>query len=134
MERVRQADALLVGGGDPMFLCRWMRSSGLVDMLRSLDCVYVGVSGGSVAVTAVGDDYNGFDEPIGQGQALGLVDFAVYTHLDHPAMPEASLISIKRWADKVQLPTYAIDDQTAIRVIDGKVDLISEGRWELING
>jgi dipeptidase E len=132
--RVLETDALLVGGGDPMFLCRWMRQPGLAELLPSLKGVYVGVSGGSVAVTAVGDDYDGLDEAVGTGPALGLVDFAVYTHLDHPHIPDAALASIERWAGKVSVPTYAIDDETAIRVVDGKVDVISEGRWTLIDG
>ncbi|NYJ76185.1 Type 1 glutamine amidotransferase-like domain-containing protein [Allobranchiibius huperziae] len=130
--RLRETDALLVGGGDPMFLCRWMRRSGLADLLPSLDSVYVGVSGGSVAVGAVGDDYDGRDEPVGVAEAIGLVQFAIYPHLDHPDMPDAALAEIERWAGRLSSPTYAIDDQTAIRVVDGEVDVISEGRWELV--
>jgi dipeptidase E len=29
------------------------------------------------------------------------------------------------------VPTYGIDDETAIKVIDGNVEVISEGRWKL---
>lgn len=131
--RVRQTDALLVGGGDPIFLCRWMRQSGLADLLPSLEGVYVGVSGGSVAMTAVGDDYDGRDQAVGVGEALGFVDFAVYTHLDHPGIPDAALANIEQWASNVAVPTYAIDDETAIRVVDGTIEVISEGRWKLID-
>src|SRR6266516_321280 len=33
---VRETDALLVGGGDALYLCNWMRQSGLADLLPSL--------------------------------------------------------------------------------------------------
>jgi dipeptidase E len=131
--RVQGTDALLVGGGDPMFLCRWMRQSGLADLLPSLDTLYVGVSGGSVALSAYGDNYDGRDEPIGVEKALGLLDFAIYTHLDHPHIPEAALDQIEQWASRVPVPTYAVDDQTAVKVVDGTVELITEGRWQLLN-
>lgn len=51
---VRAADALLVWGGDPVYLAYWMRQSGLADLFSSLsaDTVYVGVSAGSMAMSA----------------------------------------------------------------------------------
>ena len=130
---VQEIDALLVGGGDPAYLSYWMRQSGLADLLPSLDeMVYVGVSGGSWVVTPVVAAYDGGDWPTGIDSGLGLVDFTLYTHLDHPAMPDASLANIERWAAEVPVPTYAIDDETAIRVVDGVVDVISEGQWQLL--
>lgn len=48
---VRETDALLVGGGDALYLCHWMRQSGLADLLPSLRAVWVGVSGGSMVMT-----------------------------------------------------------------------------------
>jgi dipeptidase E len=47
---VQETDALLVGGGDPLYLCYWMRQSGLADLLPSLETVYVGVSAGSMVM------------------------------------------------------------------------------------
>jgi dipeptidase E len=129
---VQETDALLVGGGDPAYLCYWMRQSGLADLLPSLrETVYVGVSGGSWVVTPVVATYAGGEGPTGVDRALGLVDFTLYAHLDHPAMPDSSLANIERWAAAVPVPTYAIDDETAIRVTDGAVDVISEGHWKL---
>ena len=151
---VREADALLVWGGDPLFLSHWMRRSGLADLLPSLrrEAVYVGVSAGSMAAAATfGETYP--DPPRGSGEALtsedivfatpqgdinrilvtargvGLVDFALIPHLDHEDHPDASLANAEKWAAKLPAPTYAIDDQTAIRVVDGAVDVISEGHW-----
>jgi len=130
---VKETDALLVGGGDPRYLCSWMRQSGLADLLRSLrpETVYVGVSGGSWVVTPVVATYDGGEWPTGIDSALGLVDFTLYAHLDHPAMPDASLANIEKWAAEVPVPTYAIDDETAIRVVDGTVGVVSEGHWTL---
>ncbi len=131
---VREADALLVGGGDPMYLCDWMRKSGFADVLTSLrpETVYVGLSGGSMAVTpSFGQTYN--DRDTAGYRALGLVDFAFAPHLDHPDMPDNSLANYEAWAAGVPVPTYAVDDQTAIKVVDGAVEVISEGHWRLLN-
>jgi len=130
---VQETDALLVGGGDPRYLCYWMRQSGLADRLPSLrpETVYVGVSGGSWVVTPTIGDYADPKPPTGSDSMLGLVDFTVYAHLDHPDMPDTSLANIERWAAGVPVPAYAIDDQTAIKVVDDTVDVVSEGHWQL---
>jgi dipeptidase E len=147
---VQEADALLVGGGEPLYLCYWMRQSGLADLLPELgrETVYVGVSGGSMVVTPIsGEQYDGIDpldphhwrvsvmldqadRQTESSRALGLVDFTLYPHLDHPSMPEASLANLERWAAGVDVPVYLIDDQTAITVIDGEVSVVSEGHWK----
>jgi dipeptidase E len=114
---VQAADALLVGGGENLYLCYWMRQSGLADLLPSLrrETVYVGVSGGSMVVTPnFGETYDGRNPPTGSDRALGLVDFTLHPHLDNESMPEYSLANLERWAAWVQMPTYVIDDQTAI--------------------
>jgi len=130
---VQEADALLVGGGENLYLCYWMRQSGLADLLPSLlqEKVYVGVSAGSMVVTSTfGEHYDGVNPPTGSDKALGLVDFTLYPHLDDPDMPEASLANLERWAAGVDVPAYVIDDQTAIKVIDGEVEVVSEGHWK----
>jgi dipeptidase E len=131
---VQETDALLVGGGDALYLCYWMRQSGLADLLPSLrrETVYVGVSGGSMVMTPrVGEDFVGWNPPTGGDRALGLVDFALFPHLDHPDMPDNSLANAEKWAAGVQVPAYLIDDQTAIKATDGAVDVVSEGHWKL---
>ena len=130
---VRQTDALLVCGGDSLYLNHWMRQSGLADLFPSLhETVYVGVSAGSM-VTApnVGEEFVGWRPATGGDEALGMVDFAIFPHLDHPDLPENSMADAERWAAGVRVPGYAIDDQTAIRVSDGIVDVVSEGHWKL---
>ena len=138
---VQEADALLVYGGDVLYLCYWMRQSGLADLLPELsrETVYVGVSSGSMVVTPnFGEAYDGWfcrepparNLPAGSERALGLVDFSVFPHLDHPESPDNSLANAERWAAKGPVPTYAIDDQTAIVVLDGVVEVVSEGHWK----
>ncbi len=128
---VRQADVLLVNGGDPMYLCHWMRQSGLAELLPSLsDTVYVGLSAGSMVMTPrIGEDFVGWRPPSGADETLGLVDFSIFPHLDNPDLPENTMANAERWAAGMTVPSYAIDDQTAIRVVDGAVEVISEGHW-----
>jgi dipeptidase E len=71
--------------------------------------------------------------PTGSVQALGLVDFSIFPHLDHPNMPGFTLADAERWAAALDGPGYAIDDQTAITVIDGEVAVVSEGHWKLFD-
>jgi dipeptidase E len=152
---VQAADALLFWGGDPLYLAFWMKESGLTDLLASLPTtVYVGTSAGAIAAASTfGETYT---EPrTGSGHALtseemvfatpdgdvnrafvtaagaGLIDFAVIPHLDSPGHPDASLANAQTWAARLPVPTYAIDDQTALKVVDGVVEVVSEGTWRL---
>lgn len=129
---VKETDVLLVNGGDPLYLCYWMRQSGLADLLPSLhETVYVGLSAGSMVMAPnIGQDFVRWSPPTGGDRALGLVDFAIFPHLDHEAMPDNSMADAERWAASVPVPGYAIDDQTAIKVIDGAIEVVSEGHWK----
>jgi dipeptidase E len=130
---VQETDALLVGGGDPLYLCYWMRQSGLADLLPSLrEAVYVGLSAGSMVMAPnIGEDFVRWKPPTGGDRMLGLVDFSMFPHLDHENMPDNSLANAEKWAASVPVPGYAIDDQTAIKVTDGAVEVVSEGHWKL---
>jgi dipeptidase E len=129
---VRETDVLLVGGGDVMYLCHWMRQSGLAELLPSLETVYVGVSAGSMVMTPrVGEDFVGWTPPSGGDRALGMVDFSLFPHLDHEKLPDNSMANAEKWAARMQVPAYAIDDETALQVTDGTVDVVSEGHWRL---
>ena len=130
---VRDADVLLVNGGDALYLCHWMRQSGLADVLQSLpDMVWVGLSAGSMVMAPrVGEDFIETKPPItGEDVALGVVDFSIFPHLEHPDMPDNTLAAARKWAAGLGGPAYAIDDQTAIQVVDGRVEVVSEGLWE----
>jgi len=128
---VRETDALLVAGGDVLYLCHWMRESGLLDLLPSLtETVWVGLSAGSMVMTpTVGDDFIQWRPPGGDESTLGLVDFSICPHLADDGMPGNSMAEAEQWAADIPNPAYAIDDQTAIRVVDGQVDVVSEGHW-----
>ena len=129
---VKQTDALLAAGGDALYLAHWMRESGLADLLPSLRAVWVGVSGGSMVMAPnVGEEPIMWKPPGGGDRALGLVDFSIFPHVDHEDLPDNSMAAAEEWAAKLPVPGYAIDDQTAIRVIDGAVDVVSEGHWKL---
>jgi len=127
---VRGADVILVDGGDAAYLCHWMRESGLADLLPSLtDTVWAGVSAGSMVMTPrIGDDFMSW-RPGGDDRTLGVVDFSIFPHLDHPMMPDNVMPTAERWAAEIAGPAYAIDDATAIRVVDGEVEVVSEGTW-----
>jgi dipeptidase E len=130
---VQATDVLLVGGGDATYLYYWLRQSGLADLLPSLSkTVWVGQSGGSMVLTPrIGADFVSWSPPDGSDRTLGVVDFAIFPHLDHPDMPGNSMADAERWAAGMAMPAYAIDDQTAIKVADGKVEVVSEGHWKL---
>lgn len=130
---VQKTDALLVEGGDPLYLCYWMQQSGLADLLPKLghEMVYVGLSAGSMVMTPrIGEDFARWKPSTGSDETLGMVGFSIFPHLDHEKMPENSLADAERWAAGLDVPAYAIDDQSAIKVIDGTVEVISEGHWK----
>jgi dipeptidase E len=129
---VQETDVLLVNGGDPLYLCYWMRQSGLADLLPSLGAVYVGLSAGSMVMTPnIGEDFVRWKPPTGGDETLGMVGFSIFPHLDHEMLPDNSMADAEKWAAGMPAPAYAIDDQTAIKVIDGAVEVVSEGHWKL---
>jgi len=130
---VREADVLLVNGGDAVYLSHWMRESGLLDLLPSLkETVWVGLSAGSMVMTPrVGKAFLESKPSItGDDITLGLVDFSIFPHLNHPALPENTMAEAEKWARDIGGPAYAIDDETAIEVVDGTVRVVSEGKWK----
>jgi dipeptidase E len=132
---VRETDALLVGGGDALYLCHWMRQSGLAELLPSLhETVYVGLSAGSMVMApSIGEDFVYDWSPFtGSDETLGMVDFAMCPHLAHDGLPGNTMAAAEEWAAGMSVPGYAIDDQTAIKVVDGTAEVVSEGHWKLL--
>ena len=129
---VREVDVLLVDGGDATYLYHWMRESGLADLLPSLpDTVWVGVSAGSMVMTPrIGEAFVEWPSAP-DDRALGVVDFSIFPHLD--VFPENTLAEAERWAASIGHPAYALDDQSAIKVADGTVEVVSEGQWKLLS-
>jgi dipeptidase E len=138
---LRETDALLVWGGDVLYLRHWMQASGLADLLPSLsETVYVGVSAGSIVLTPYNCDAEfdlqfvpeGSDRGEDAGAGLGLVDFALRVHLDAEGFDDSTLAEVEKWAAGIPAPTYAIDDESAIKVTDETVEVVSEGNWKLL--
>jgi dipeptidase E len=128
---VEEVDALLASGGDSLYLAHWMRESGLADMLPSLRAVWVGLSAGSMVMTpSIGEDFVVWRPPAGGDRALGVVDFSIFPHVDHPDLPENTMADAEKWAAELPGQAYAIDDATAIKVVDGAVEVVSEGQWK----
>jgi dipeptidase E len=129
--QVREADALVVAGGDVLYLCHWMRESGLADLLPSLaETVWVGLSSGSMVMTpVVGDDFIQWRPPSGDDTTLGVVDFSIFPHVAYDGMPGNTMAEAVEWAAGIPNAAYALDDQTAIVVVDGNVEFVTEGRW-----
>jgi dipeptidase E len=129
---VEETDVLLVGGGDALYLCHWIRQSGLADLLPSLrETIWVGLSAGSMVLTPrIGEDFVGWTPPTGGDRGLGVVDFSIFPHLDETS-PTNTMAGAEKWAAGLPCPGYAIDDETAIRVADGTVEVVSEGHWRL---
>ena len=147
---VAATDALLVWGGDPVYLAAWLRRSGLGALLPSLRAVYVGTSAGSIVVASTfvetfhgplthdGEVVASEEVVLGENKrtlvtahGAGLVDFTVIPHFNNPDFPDALPDSARIWAERMQGATYALDDQSALAVDDGLVEVVSEGRWEL---
>ncbi|MGW0145960.1 Type 1 glutamine amidotransferase-like domain-containing protein [Streptomyces sp. NPDC003333] len=128
---VQEADVLLVNGGDALYLAHWMRRSGLADLLPSLsEKVWVGLSAGSMAMTPrIGAYFVEWTAPTGDDSALGVVDFSIFPHVDHADLPENTMADAEKWAAGLPNPAYAIDDDTALTVVDGTVEVVSEGTW-----
>ena len=130
---VQETDVFLVNGGDARYLCYWVQQSGLAELLPSLNAVWVGLSAGSMIMTpSIGDWDVEWTSPTGRDDTmLGLVDFSIFPHLGHPMLPKNTLATAERWAAELSNPAYAIDDETAIKVVDDTVEVVSEGEWRL---
>lgn len=133
MTKLQETDALLVGGGDCQYLCYWMKQSGLAELLPSVlsKTVYVGLSAGSMIMTRYGTTYGNHNLPKESSKCLGFVDIAIHPHLEHEWFPENSLANLEKLAAALPMASYMIDDNTAIKVTDTDIEVISEGKWKL---
>ena len=141
MPKVQNADVLLVAGGDAGYLNHWIQASGMMDLLPDLqDTVWVGLSAGSMVMAPrIGGDFVGWKDPaLGpdtprNDTTLGLVDFGIYPHLDCPDLPHNTLANAEKWAAGMGMPCFVIDDETAIQVENGNVNVISKGNWHYLS-
>lgn len=131
---VEAADIILVNGGDALFLAHFMKDCGFADVVRAYpEKVYLGLSGGSMVMTPnIGVDFMSWQPPSGSDVALGLVDFAIFPHMDHPDLPENTKADAYRWAETMTVPCYLLEDECGISIVDGVVVVVGDGRWELV--
>ena len=80
--------------------------------------------------TGKGDDFIQWRPPSGDISTLGLVDFSICPHLAPDGMPGNTMAEAEQWAAGISGPAYAVDDQTAFKVVDGAVEIVSEGHWK----
>ena len=141
--RLKEADVLYVSGGNEFFLMHNIQESGLEDILPELlkTKVWVGISAGSMVVGKKiepelskliyeEDIVPPFDKV---ERFLDYVDFAIKPHMNSQAFPKAGESNLDEYAPNIPNTFYGIDDQTAIKVVDGKVEVISEGKWKKYN-
>jgi dipeptidase E len=108
-------------------------SPGWRDLLPSLsETVWVGLSAGSMVMTPrIGEDFVQWKPPTGDDSTLSIVDFSICPHLAQDGMPGNSMAEAEQWAAGIAGPAYAMDDETATMVVDGTVEVVSEGLWKL---
>lgn len=141
LPKLEAADVLFFSGGNTPHLVRWLNESGLKDLLPELlkTRVYAGISAGSIAASKTlelsGSAKSGYyKEKFGYetNEGLGYVDFFVRPHLNKPGKEGWSNEVLEEMVKKIS-PIYAIDDQSALKVVDGKVEVISEGKYLILN-
>jgi dipeptidase E len=133
--RLESAQVLYFAGGNPYHLLDRLRTTGLADILPKLleQRVYVGFSAGSAVVgkdLAYSSPKSYRPEGMAEGTsipALGFVDYCVKAHLGSPNYPHITEASMKEKFAKHHLPLYAIDDNTALKIVDDSLEIVSEG-------
>ena len=138
LPRLQAADVLFFSGGDTSHLMRWISESGLAKLLPDLlkTRVWAGISAGSMVTNPTlalssQDKKIYYEQAFGyrSEDALGLVDFYVRPHLNSEHFPQARKEFLEPIAKEIRATIYALDDQSALKVVDGKVEVVSEGGW-----
>jgi dipeptidase E len=142
LERIKDMDVLLFSGGNTGHLMNWITQSRLQEILPELlkTKVWVGISAGSMVTNPslhfsskdakiYYEDYFGYSKE----EALNFTNFYVRPHFNSPHFPHANKEIIGTIAKEFNVPVYALDDQSALKVIDGKIEVISEGEWIRFN-
>ncbi len=136
--RMDWADVIMFGGGDTYYLLEWTEKSGLKKILPELlkSKVYAGISAGSM-ITAPNirtTFVQLFDEDKpGVIEGLGIVDFNFRPHFGSEHFPRVNKENMDRIAKEIGEPIYVADDMTAVKVVDGKAEVVSEGKYLVYN-
>jgi dipeptidase E len=135
------ADILVFGGGNVRYLLEWIGNSGLTEYLPRLleKKVYVGISAGSmvtaknISLSSMGILYFEKKGVLENTNGLGFVDFEIRPHLDSKWFPNLTIGYLTKLAKEIPTTFYAIDDNTAVKIVDDKITIISEGNWKKFN-
>ncbi len=132
LPRLKKANVIFMGGGNTMYLMKWIRKSGLIDELPNLlkSRVYVGISAGSIVLNPkliAGSQYLFSKKQPETG--LGFVDFYFRPHLNSPHFPKIRGGILRKLLTRFDSELYAVDDESGVVVIDGKIEVVSEGKW-----
>jgi dipeptidase E len=142
LPRLENADVLFFMGGNTSHLLHWMNKSGLADILPELlqTKVYAGISAGAMVINPTlalssKNEKMYYAETFGytNEQALGLVDFYIRPHLHSRHFPRVNKESLTQIAQEFPAKIYALDDMSAVTVVDGKIDVVSEGEFLVFN-
>jgi dipeptidase E len=148
MNILEDVDAIFVGGGNTFYLSYWMQRTGLFDLIPELlkTKVYAGISAGSIVAGAtllpskaikegfIDEHY--YEKSVkgeGSDKALRLVDIVFRPHLNSPTFPTVNKENLTKIAPQVEYPIYALDDESALKVVDGNFEIVSEGDWLFID-
>lgn len=138
---LERADVLYFEGGDTYHLMRWLNRSGLADLLPDLlkDRVYVGVSAGSMVTNpdlALKMAQIIYEEDMLETEelkGLNFVDFYFLPHLNSRWFKKMRRENIERVGQETRRPIYALDDDSALKIIDDSVEVVGEGEWFVVN-
>jgi len=142
LSRLQEANIFLFGGGNTFHLMHWLEKSSLKEALPEMlkTRVYVGISAGSMVACKSLDLSNSkklyYEEGISdynQDAGLGFADVLIRPHLNSPFFPEVNLENLSKLAKEKPVTFYAIDDNSAIKIVDKEVNIISEGEWKKFN-
>ncbi len=139
LPRLQNAEVLFFGGGNTFHLMHWIKQSGLKEELPSLlqTRIYAGISAGScVAGPTI---YNSVQNLFGEKydlkikEGLGLVNFQFIPHLNSPFFDKIRIEYLEEAAKQLTEPVYALDDNSALKITDDNIELVSEGVWKKFN-
>jgi len=138
--RLELADVLIFSGGNTFHLMYWLKKSGLVNILFDLlkTRVYVGISAGSMVTTKnlilsqskrlyyenIPEDYS--------DEGLGFFSFHFRPHLNSPDFPKVRREFLQEIRKELNDPIYALDDQSALKIQDEKIEIVSEGEYIIL--
>jgi dipeptidase E len=131
--RLDVCDVLYLTGGNTFYLLDQIRKTGFDSYLKTAlaSKVYIGGSASSITMTPTIDVAA---IPPGDPNLPNLTDLTALNYVDFEIEPhcnQARFETVEAYARENSKTVYAIDDQTAIKVVDGNVEVVSKGDWKL---